>query len=73
MISKERLDKCRSERIINALGGKTILAKKFGVSRQAVDQWAKTGIPAYRVQTLRLMFPNTKEIRDTDDFQPWLS
>ena len=73
MITKDRLDINRSKKVIAALGGKTILAKKFGVSRQAVDQWARYGIPSYRMQTIRLMFRSMPEVKETRDFHPWSS
>ena len=40
------------EKAIEAAGGAYALAKRIGVSRQAVEQWAMSRVPAERVLEL---------------------
>jgi DNA-binding transcriptional regulator YdaS (Cro superfamily) len=37
------------ERAVDAAGGQLALAKKLGVSYQAVQKWLRSGVPADRV------------------------
>lgn len=40
------------DRVIESVGGLGALAKRLGISPQAVDKWRRKGVPAERVLTL---------------------
>jgi DNA-binding transcriptional regulator YdaS (Cro superfamily) len=43
------------ERVISIAGGLGALAKRLGISPQAVDKWRRNGVPAERVLVLESM------------------
>ena len=47
-------------RIIEAMGGPTVLAEMFEISVAAVSQW-RFGIPSARMMTIKLMRPDLFE------------
>lgn len=49
-----------ADKVIDGLGGPTAVARLFEppISHAAVSQWRRSGIPAARLQLLRLMHPD---------------
>lgn len=47
-----------ANRVIDALGGTAAVADLCEVNMQAVSQWRRNGIPAARLQYLRVLRPD---------------
>jgi hypothetical protein len=54
-----------ARRVVDALGGQTILAKKMQISNSAVCHWCRKGMPLYRLMLLQALFPNVPEVKET--------
>lgn len=50
-----------SNKIIDELGGTSVVAQLFGISDAAVSKWRREGIPKARLMYLELKYPKIIE------------
>ena len=55
----------QSNQVIDALGGTVKVSRIFSVTKGAVSQWRKTGIPASRELYIRAVWPAV--VANTED------
>ena len=53
---ERRLSPELSNRVIDALGGNTVVGNIFRIGPQAISHWRRMGIPEFRLDYLRLAY-----------------